>query len=85
MDLNYLREQLDQIDAELVSLTEKRLQICEQVAEYKIANHKPVLDEAREKQKIETVRALTVDGRYRDAVEHLFVQIMTDSDHRGRT
>lgn len=79
MELSELRVQLDAIDAKLVALTEQRLQLCEQVAEHKIANHKPVLDAEREQQKIEAVRAMTTDDRYKDAVEHLFVQIMKDS------
>ncbi len=79
MNLNELRKQLDEIDAQMVALTEQRLQICEQVAQYKIANHRPVLDETREKQKIAAVRELTQDNRYKDAVAHLFKQIMEDS------
>ncbi len=79
MELSELRTQLDGIDAKLVAITELRLQICEQIAEYKIANNKPVLDAEREQQKIAIVRAMTAENRYRDAVEHLFVQIMSDS------
>ncbi len=79
MDLTDLRKQLDDIDRNLVLLTEQRLAVCEQVAEYKITNHKPVLDQAREQEKLAAVRALTKDDRYKDAVEHLFVQIMEDS------
>ncbi|MDO5573120.1 MAG: chorismate mutase [bacterium] len=79
MELEELRKKLDAIDAQLTALTEQRLNICEQVAEYKILHGRPVLDAERERQKIQSVRALVTDERYQDAVEHLFTQIMADS------
>ena len=39
-DLLELREQIDRIDREMVRLFEERMDICRQVAEYKIANGK---------------------------------------------
>lgn len=43
-----LRNQIDQIDQQLVKLFEKRMQVSTEIAEYKIANGIPVLDEQRE-------------------------------------
>ncbi len=79
MELTQIREQLDEIDKKLTVLLEQRMELCEKVAEYKIQNHKPVLDEAREQQKIKAVRSLVRNEQYQDAVEHMFEQIMRDS------
>ena len=55
MDLNNLRIELDKIDREMVSLFERRMRVCEDVARYKIENHLPVLDAGRERQKLQSV------------------------------
>ena len=55
MDLNELRIQLDQIDREMVSLFEKRMRVCEDVARWKAENGRPILDASREKEKLQTV------------------------------
>ena len=44
MDLLELRAQIDTIDAQIVELYEKRMDICRQVAEYKIGTGKKVFD-----------------------------------------
>ena len=49
MDLQECRRQLDGIDQQLVELFEKRMKICGNVAEYKIATGKPVFDGERER------------------------------------
>ena len=55
MELNELRIQLDQIDRQMVSLFEKRMRVCEDVARWKVANDRPVLDASREKEKLQAV------------------------------
>ena len=47
MDLSELREQIDAIDRQIVSLYEQRMEICGQVAEYKIETGKKVFDRQR--------------------------------------
>ena len=59
MDLLELRDQLDVIDAQIVELYEKRMELCGQVAEYKIATGKKVFDKQREAEKIAKVKSLT--------------------------
>ena len=76
MELSDLRLQLDAIDKEIVELYEKRMDICSQVADYKIEHGKKVLDPAREEEKIATLRALAKDDSGAKAVEELFRQIM---------
>ncbi|NLG03448.1 MAG: chorismate mutase [Clostridia bacterium] len=79
MKLEELREQLDQIDQELVSLFEQRRELCRQVAHYKIEVNKPVLDATREASKIETLRKMAKDCKEADAIEALFHHILSDS------
>lgn len=78
LDLQEIRGQLDVIDRELVALYEKRMKLCGEVAEFKIATGKPVYDGEREKQKLEAVAAMAGEEYRRGAVE-LFTQIMTIS------
>jgi chorismate mutase/prephenate dehydratase len=79
VDLLECRKQLDVIDAQLVELFEKRMQICGDVAEYKIQTGKPVYDGVREQQKLEAVREMAHGGYNQDAVREIFSQMMTIS------
>ena len=79
MDLLDLRNQLDVIDAEIVTLYEKRMDICKQVAEYKISTGKKVFDKQREVEKLAKVRSLTHNEFNAQGVEELFEQIMSMS------
>ena len=63
MDLLELRERIDVIDKQIVELYEQRMDISRQVAEYKIATGKKVLDSQREAEKLAKVRALTQIGQ----------------------
>ena len=76
MDLSILRDQLDDIDEQIVKLYEKRMSVCEQVAEYKIETGKRVLDKEREEAKLAKLKALTTDSFNEKGVEELFEQIM---------
>ena len=79
MDLLELRNELDGIDKQIVELYEKRMNVCGQVAEYKIETGKRVFDKEREKQKLEAVRALTHNDFNAYGVTELFKQIMAMS------
>ena len=48
ISLEEIRKNLDEIDSEIVALYEKRMQLCKEVAEYKIATGKKVFDKERE-------------------------------------
>ncbi|MDO4323346.1 MAG: prephenate dehydratase [Lachnospiraceae bacterium] len=78
-DLLELRDQIDKIDRQIVSLFEERMQISEDVAKYKIANGKKVFDKDREKSKLETLTGLAHSEFNRHGVEELFQQIMSMS------
>lgn len=79
MDLGVLREQIDEIDAQIVSLYEKRMDVCSQVAEYKIESGKKVFDRVREEEKIRAVKAMTHNEFNKHGVGELFEQIMSMS------
>lgn len=79
IDLLKLREQIDEIDSEIVALYEKRMAVCAEVAEYKIKTGKKVLDREREKSKLQTLKALAENEFNRHGIEELFEQIMSMS------
>lgn len=79
MDLLELREQIDVIDRQIVSLYEQRMEICSQVAEYKIETGKKVFDRQREMEKLAKVKSLTHNEFNSHGVEELFEQIMSMS------
>ena len=79
MDLLQLRDEIDVIDKQIVELYEKRVNICKQVAEYKIENGNKVFDRVREEEKIRKVKAMTTSDFTSRAVEELFEQIMSVS------
>lgn len=79
MDLLKLREQIDVIDRQIVSLYEQRMDICSQVAQYKIETGKKVFDRQREMEKLASVKALTHNEFNSHGVEELFEQIMSMS------
>ena len=78
-DLTVLREEIDKIDRQIVDLYERRMDVCREVAEYKIRTGKKVLDKEREKAKISTLTGLASNDFYRHGIEELFEQIMSMS------
>ncbi len=79
MDLMQLRKQIDDIDRQIVKLYEERMDICGQVARYKIENGKKVFDKTREEEKLAAVRALTHNEFNSHGITELFEQIMSMS------
>lgn len=78
-DLTELRKEIDTIDREMVELFEKRMQVCREVAEYKIATGKKVFDREREKEKLKSLTDMTENDFNRHGIEELFQQIMAMS------
>lgn len=79
MDLSELRVQIDAIDKDIVELYERRMDICRQVAAYKIENGKKVFDKVREEEKIARVKSLTHNAFNSVGIQELFEQIMSMS------
>lgn len=78
-DLLEIREQLDRIDRKIVELYQERLELCRDVAEYKIANNKMVLDKEREEEKIRTVSQMAHNDFNEMAIKELYCQVMSVS------
>ena len=90
MDLKELRVELDHIDREMVSLFERRMRVCEDVARYKIENNLPVLDASRERQKLQSVAAQLPEDlqEYGVSLYDLLMELSRSSQTRlmgGRT
>ena len=77
--LEDLRKELDTVDGNMVRLYEKRMELCRQVAEYKIETGRKVFDKAREKEKLAAV-ADQVTGEFnKKGIRELFEQLMSMS------
>src|SRR5574344_660679 len=70
---------IDSVDKQIVELFEKRMELCKNVALYKIENNKNVLDKQRELEKIIKVIQLADNDFDKKGVEELFTQIMSIS------
>lgn len=79
LDLNEIRMDIDSVDKQIVELFEKRMELCKNVALYKIENNKNVLDKQRELEKIIKVIQLADNDFDKKGVEELFTQIMSIS------
>ena len=81
-DLLECRKEIDVIDKEILRLFEKRMKVCEDVAEYKIHTGKKVLDPKREQDKIEVLKE-SAHGEFNElGAQELFQQIMAISRKR---
>ena len=78
-DLSDIRRKIDDIDERIVELYKERIDILKEIAEYKKANAKPVLDIAREEEKISSLKSKVEGDFYKKAVEELYGQIMSTS------
>lgn len=81
-DLSELREEIDAIDAEIVSLYERRMAISQEVAEYKISVGKAVFDKEREQSKLKNLGEKVHTPFLKHGVQELFEQIMSMSRKR---
>ncbi|MCI9501477.1 MAG: prephenate dehydratase [Hungatella sp.] len=79
MDLLKIRDQLDRIDREIVRLFEERMELVNDVAEFKITTGKQVFDKEREQAKIAAVRKQARGEFNQQAAEEIFTQLMTIS------
>ena len=71
-DLQDSRKEIDIIDEQIIRLFEKRMDICKDVAAYKLHTGKPVLDRKRELDKLKTLKAQASNKFYGHGVEELF-------------
>lgn len=78
-DLEQIRKQIDDIDRSIVGLFEARMSLVDEVATYKIETGKEVLDQEREKRKINQARELAHGDFNKQGISELFVQLMAIS------
>ncbi len=77
--LEELRNMLDQIDSQIVELYQKRMDVCEQVGEYKVQAGRKVYDRQREKEKLADVMS-RVEGEFnKKGIRELYEQLMSMS------
>lgn len=79
MDLSQIRTQLDEIDTQLITLFERRMYLCGEVAQFKLETNKPVFDKEREDQKLAAAQSMAGTEFNKQAVKELFTQLMTIS------
>jgi chorismate mutase/prephenate dehydratase len=78
-DLQEIRQEIDQIDDQIVQLYEARMKLTSDVAEYKINTGKPVFDKEREESKLTTLTGKASSSFTRHGIRELFEQIMAMS------
>lgn len=78
MNLEEIREQIDQLDSQIVELLTQRLALSSEVAEYKKANNLPIFHPEREAKVIEKVTTKT-KPEYHIAMESIYNCIMEQS------
>ncbi|KEQ36567.1 MAG: chorismate mutase [Streptococcus mitis] len=79
MDLDIIRQEIDQIDDQIVKLLEERMHLVEGVVAYKKASDKPILDTKREAVIFEKVRNRVEDKRYQETIVATFSDILKRS------
>ena len=77
MDLLDLRNEIDEIDEQLIPLLQRRMNISKQVAEYKVKRGLPVLNAEREREILDSVKEKC--GQDGDAIATVFSATMDAS------
>ena len=79
MDLDSIRQEIDQIDDQIVKLLEERMNLVEGVVAYKKASGKAILDTKREEAIFEKVRNRVEDKQYQETIVATFSDILKRS------
>ncbi len=75
MELENIRNRIDEIDKQLVNLFIERMNCSKEVADYKFQHSLPIYDEIREKQLIDKIRNIAGD-EYAAQAEKLYKFIL---------
>lgn len=78
-DLLECRKEIDEIDAQILELFQRRMGVSMQIATYKKHNDKKVFDVVREEEKLARLRQMVNNDFERQCVTELFSQIMSMS------
>ncbi|MDF2589724.1 MAG: Prephenate dehydratase [Anaerocolumna sp.] len=79
IDLIQIRQEIDQVDKQIVELFEHRMQLAKEVAEFKIQTGKKVFDKEREVEKLRVLKELASNDFNKHGIHELFSQIMSMS------
>lgn len=79
IDLIQIRQEIDQVDKQIVELFEHRMQLAKEVAEFKIQTGKKVFDKEREVEKLRALKELASNDFNKHGIHELFSQIMSMS------
>lgn len=82
IDLNKIRDEIDETDEGIVRLFEKRMELTEEVAKYKIETGKPVFDKEREISKLKKLRSESSNEFNAKGIQEVFQQMMSISRKR---
>ena len=84
MNLQDLRQQIDEIDNGLVDLFQKRMDLSAKIAQYKQENNIPVYDPAREREKLHELSGKVKEGRqaYVTALYSLLFELSRSDQER---
>ncbi|MGI6065910.1 MAG: chorismate mutase [Bacillota bacterium] len=77
--LEKLREEIDDIDRQLVRLFEQRMDKVLQIAAYKHENNLPVQDTSRERMVLEKNRRLLKNRLFQKSLDSFFLSVMAIS------
>lgn len=80
MELSELREKIDLVDEQILTLFLQRMALAEEVAGYKIRHHQPILNAAREQEILDTVAERA--GERAQYARQLFTTLMELSRSR---
>ena len=79
MDLDIIRQEIDQIDDQIVKLLEERMHLVESVVAYKKASGKAILDTKREEVIFEKVRNRVSNKKCEETIVETFSDILKRS------
>ena len=83
--LDIAREQINEIDKEMIVLFKKRMEAVNMVVEYKMENNMPVLDSSREDALIKKNLDILNDGKLEEYYLTFFKGVLTSSkDYQKR-
>ena len=86
MDLDIIRQEIDQIDDQIVRLLEERMHLVEGVVAFKKSTGKPILDTKREEVIFEKVKSRVGNKKYENTIVETFSDILKRSrDYQDKT
>lgn len=73
------REEINDVDQQIVKLLAQRFRAVTQVNEYKCTHHLPILDRQREQQVLAKIAKQPIDPELTPYLQEIFKSIMTQS------